>query len=432
MLPSRALTFAVFLCSCLPLAAQAPENPDPRQRIRAARDLAKQGSDAIPKLQALLTDPAVEVRIEAVKAIVEIGTKASLEPLIQATRDGDPEVQIRTADGLVNYYLPGYVRTGLSASLRRIGNAFMAKFTDTNDQVIDPYIEVRPEVIAALGRLARSGTGVESRANAARACGVLRGRAALDDLYDALHSRDSQIIYESLIAIRKIGNPSAAPRIAFLLRDLDEKVQVAAIETSGLLRNREALPDLRNVLADPASNKIRRAALSAIAMIADQASRPDFLRYLADKDEGMRGAAAEGLARLKNPSDLPALEKAFNEERKMSPRLSLAFALVMLGKSEISEFSPLRYLLNTLNSAAWRGVSRAFLIELARDPAFRRPIQDAAANGTKAEKIELAPILGLSGGQDTLACLEALSHDSDADVAEAGINALRTLKARLP
>jgi hypothetical protein len=146
----------------------------------------------------------------------------------------------------------------------------------------------------------------------------------------------------------------------------------------------------------------------------------------------MRGAAAEGLARLKNPADLPALEKAFNEERKMSPRLSLAFALVMLGKSEISEFSPLRYLLNTLNSAAWRGVSRAFLIELARDPALRRPIQDAAANGTKAEKIELAQILGLSGGQDTLACLETLSHDSDTEVAEAGISALRTLKARLP
>jgi HEAT repeat protein len=186
------------------------------------------------------------------------------------------------------------------------------------------------------------------------------------------------------------------------------------------------------VLADPASSRVRRSALGAIAMIPDEASRPDYLRYLSDKDDGMRAAAAEGLARLKNPSDLPLVEKAFNEERKMAPRLSQAFALVMLGKSEVGELSPLRYLINSLNSVAWRGVSRAFLIELARDPAIRRTIQNATPSGTKAEKIELAEILARSGDKDTLACLEALSHDPDTEVAEAGLNASRILKARLP
>jgi HEAT repeat protein len=422
----------VLLCSWLPLAAQAPGNSDPKQRIRAARDLAKQGSGGIAKLQSMLGDPVVEVRIEAVKAIVEIGTGASLGPLIQATRDSDAEVEIRATDGLVNFYVPGYVRTGLSASLRRIGNVFTAKFTDNNDQAIDPYVEVRPEVVAALGKLAANATTVEARANAARACGILRGRSALSDLYEALHSRDGQLIYECLVAIRKIGDASAAPHIAFLLRDLDEKVQVTVIETTGLLQNREALADLRRVLADPASSRVRRSALGAIAMIPDEASRPDYLRYLSDKDDGMRAAAAEGLARLKNPSDLPLVEKAFNEERKMAPRLSQAFALVMLGKSEVGELSPLRYLINSLNSVAWRGVSRAFLIELARDPAIRRTIQNATPSGTKAEKIELAEILARSGDKDTLACLEALSHDPDTEVAEAGLNASRILKARLP
>lgn len=429
---SSTLAFAVCLCSWLPLAAQEPPNSDPKQRIRAVRDLAKLGSDAIARLQPMLADPVPDVRIEVVKAIVEIGTRASLDPLIQATQDNDPEVQIRATDGLVNYYLPGYVRTGLSASLRRAGTALKARFTDTNDQVVDPYVPVRPEVVAALGKLARGGASMESRANAARACGILRGQAALPDLYQALRSKDDQVIYESLTAIQKIRDPSAAPRIAFLLRDLNEKVQVTAIETTGLLRNREALPDLRALLADPRGNKVRRATLVAVAMIPDEASRPDYLRYLTDKDEGMRAAAAEGLARLKNPSDLPMLQKAFNEERKMSPRLSLAFALVMLGKPEVSEFSPLQYLINSLNSSAWRGVSRAFLIELTRDPAIRLSAQDATRKGTKDEKIQLAQILATSGDKDTLACLEALSHDLDTDVAEAAIGALRTLKARLP
>jgi len=77
----------------------------------------------------------------------------------------------------------------------------------------------------------------------------------------------------------------------------------------------------------------------------------------------------------------------------MSPRLSQAFALVMLGQSEAGELSPLRYLVNSLNSVAWRGVSRAFLIELARDPAIRRTLQNATPSAAKAEKIELADIL---------------------------------------
>jgi hypothetical protein len=49
----------------------------------------------------------------------------------------------------------------------------------------------------------------------------------------------------------------------------------------------------------------------------------------------------------------------------------------------------------------------------------------------KDERIGLAPILARSGGADTLPYLEALSHDSDSDVAEAALDALRTLKTRL-
>ena len=50
----------------------------------------------------------------------------------------------------------------------------------------------------------------------------------------------------------------------------------------------------------------------------------------------MRAAAAEGYARLRNPADLPMLQKAWQDEGKTPPRLSLAFAQVMLGKTEIS------------------------------------------------------------------------------------------------
>jgi HEAT repeat protein len=402
-------------------------------RPKDVRNLAKQGSTALPRLTELLRNPDLDIRLEAVKAITEVGTPGSLAPLVQATADNDPELQIRATDGLVNFYLPGYVQTGFGASIKRVGTSIKGKFTDTNDQVIDAFVVPRPDVIQALGTLVRSGASMEARANAARALGILRAKPAVPDLVAALRSKDKDtlVIYESLIALQKIRDESAAPGIAFLLRDLDQRVQLAAIETVGLLQNKSSVPQLLDVLEHSRSNKVKRAALTALAMLPDEKSRAVYSKYLHDKDDGLRAAAAEGFARLKNPADLPMLESAFKDENKMAPRLSLAFAQVMLGKTQVAEFSPLQLLINTLNSVGYRGVAYAFLVELARNPALRPPIYHAAEIGTKDEKIYLARILAVSGGQDSVACLEKLSHDADNDVSQEGLRALRTLKARL-
>jgi len=420
----RNLKSGLVLLLCSLLSGQV-------MRPKDVREMAKGGSNAIPQLQALLKNPDLDVRIEAVKSIVDIGTQRSLDPLIEATRDSDAAVQIHATDGLVNFYLPGYVRTGLGAKLQRVGKGIKGKFTDTNDQVIEAYIQVRPEVIAALGKLARGGVSMESRANAARAIGILRGREAIPDLLEAMKSKDGAVIYESLIAIQKIRDKDVAPKLRYLLRDLDEKVQLAAIETNGILQNKEALPDLVDVLNRARSMKVRRAALTAIAMIPDDSSRALFNRYLSDKDDALRGAAAEGFARLKNPADRPTVQKAFDEEGKPSPRLSMAFALVSMGAVEMSEFSPLQLLVNTLNSRARQGEALALLIELARDPQIRASLYPALTTGAKDEKIYLARVMARSGDKDSLTPLEKVSHDVDADVAQEGLRALQNLRARL-
>jgi hypothetical protein len=103
----------------------------------------------------------------------------------------------------------------------------------------------------------------------------------------------------------------------------------------------------------------------------------------------------------------------------------------MLGKTEISEFSPLQSLINGLNSVGYKGVAYAFLVEVARNPALRPALYHAVEIGTKDEKVYLARVLAVSGGQDTVQCLEKLSHDGDGEVASEGLRALRTLKARL-
>jgi HEAT repeat protein len=144
----------------------------------------------------------------------------------------------------------------------------------------------------------------------------------------------------------------------------------------------------------------------------------------------MRSAAAEGYARLGNQADLPMLEKAWQDEGKTPARLALAFALVMLGKSEVSEFSPLQNLINTLNSAAYRDVAYAYLVEAGRDSRVRQALYPPLENGTREEKISLARVLARSGDKESIPRLEKLSNDADSEVAQEGLRALRTLGAK--
>jgi HEAT repeat protein len=421
----RALSAILFVfASLLPVAAQDVKPKD-------VREVAKGGANAIPKLRQYLKNQPPDVRAEAVKQLTEVGTAASLDPLILATQDDDPEMQVLATDGLVNFYSPGYVKTGLSGSLRKVGTTIKGKFTDTNDLVIDGYVTVRADVISAIAKLVKGGVNADARANAAHAEGILRGRAAVPELVEAVHSKDTDVIYESLVALQKIRDESTGPSIAFRLHDLDPKVQIAAIQTTGVLLNKAAVPDLVDALNRARDAKVKREALTAIAMLPMPESRNLYAVYMHDKDDRLRAAAAEGYARLRDPADLPMIQKAWQEEGKTAPRLSLAFAQVMLGKNELSEFSPLRFLINNLNSASYNGVAFPFLVELARDSAVRQALYAPLGTGTKDEKIGLARVLARSGDSGSVAPLETLSKDNDPAVAQEGLRALRTLQSRM-
>jgi HEAT repeat protein len=423
----------LFFSAVLTFAQTDPkqEQNDARQRVKAVRAMVSQGQDAIPKIVPYIRDADIAVRLEAVKALDDLGGPKTVDGLVEATRDNDPEIQIRATDGLVNVYLPGYLKNGLSGSLKRAGDSIRAKFTDTNDQIIDTYVEVPLPVIQALGRLARSGVSFESRANAARALGILRGQAAVPDLLEALNSKDNRLMYEALVALQKIRDPAAGPGLAFLLHDLDEKVRIAALQATGILRNQKAAPEIREAIDHPLTPKTQREALEALAMIADPADRGIFLRYLNDKDDALRAAAAEGLARLKNPGDRVVLDKVFEGERSANARLSEAFAIVALGSRLMSEFSPLQYLINNLNVKAYRNVAIAFLTEVARDYEVRQTIYPVLGHASRDEKTGLSIVLARSGDRDSETYLDALAKDSDPEVMQEGTRSLRTLRTRV-
>ncbi len=338
----------VLLCTAAlalvwqPLFAQDASGQTKKEKISSIRDSGKRDSQAIPLIAKYLKDPDVDVREEAVKAIINIGTQYSLEPLIEATHDNDANLQSQALDGLVNFYLPGYVTTGgLSRSFTRVGKRIKSTLSNRNDQTIDPGVLVRPDVVEAIAGVITGGASLEARANAARAAGVLRGRTALPALEKALQSKDSDLIFESLVALQKIGDISAGPSVAFLARDFNERVQTTALETLGVLHVTDAAPQIRQVIGRPRNNKVRRAGLGALAMLGLPEDRSIFQEYVDNKDSDLRIAAFEGLGRIRDPQDFPALEKAFNDETNLKPRLAAAFGLASEGKLDTTEFSPL-------------------------------------------------------------------------------------------
>src|SRR5277367_1575046 len=128
---------AYFICFIVTISALA-------QTPKDVRAVAKQGPTAIPTVAQYLNSASVDTRVEAVKQLIALGGKDIIDPLIRATHDADAEVQIRATDGLVNYYLPGFVKQGLGSSVIRAGASIKARFSDTNDQTIDAFVIVRP------------------------------------------------------------------------------------------------------------------------------------------------------------------------------------------------------------------------------------------------------------------------------------------------
>jgi HEAT repeat protein len=424
-------TLFLMLLTFSPTVAHAQveglSDPQPKQRIRAIKQLADtKEARFIPELARVLKDPVLDVRLEAVSAITQIGTQDSLEPLMSATRDASPEMQVAAVDGLVNFYQYGYVKTGWLNSVKDFARNIKSRFSRPEPVIIDPYVQVNAEVVNTIGRIVVGGSSMESRANAARAAGILRGKGAVPQLQEALLSKNTMLILESVHALKKIGDISAGPSMVFLLRDLDKDVKLSVTQAMGQLQVSESIPELVGIVKTSDDKKIRREALVALAKLPNNGQEDLFRLYLRDREDDIRAAAAEGIGRIGNASDLKLVSEAFAREKDESARLSMAFAQVYLGDLNYTS-----YLLDGLNSSIHRGEARPFLIELARKPEVLAKLYEPLTTGTIDQKRELATVVAWSGTRESLPYLEKLSQDPNTQVAQAAIQAMKNLQARL-
>ncbi len=420
------------LLVCAATCAQTDQY-SPKQRIATVRGLGKRGADAVPALTAYLADPDRDIRVEAVKAIIRIGGEPTLTPLVKATHDSDREVEIRATDGLVNVYVPGYVAHGMTGPLTRGLRQAKTVFGTRNDQVIAPDVTARHDVAQALGDEVTRAADSDARTNAARAAGILRAQPAVPALAGSLRAHESQLIFESLVALQKIKDPSAGPAVSPVTRDLDQRIQITALQTVGVLRSQASAPDVRDALKMAKDAKVRRAALSALASLGLAEDRPIFLSYLTDSDADLKVAALEGLGRIREPDDFPALQAAYNEPNAdWEIHLAAAFALVSEGKVDTGEFSPLPYLIESLSTKGKSETAGGYLTELARRDDVEAGLLSEIKNTNHAQKLALCSVLGQSQTDKAVPVLTDLTRDTDPDVALAASRALKTIEARRP
>jgi HEAT repeat protein len=416
-----------FGVCCLTAAADTQ-----KQTIQSIRDLGKGDEKSLPALSKYLSDPDRDIRNEAVKAIIKIDTMRSIDPLLTAIRDNDPEIQYRAIDGLVNAYVPGYVtRSNVTGYLTKGVRQVKSFFTERNDTVVDPDVKVRPDIAPALSEKITGGNGMDVRSDAALAAGILRASGTVPALEQGLRSKDTDVIFESLIALQKIKDPAAGPSVDFLAHDLDDRVQTTALETLGILKSLTSADDIRSAFKNARNAKVQRAALEALAMLGLSADRPLFQQNLESTDAELRASALEGLGRIREPDDYPKLQAAFNQgDTDWRVHEAAAFAMVMEGDNNPEELGPLQFLVEGFSLRQRANVSAAYLSEVAQKPETRAALGKILPEALKDRKIGILNVLSSIGTPDSIQIIQGYTADKDRDVAFAAMRAARIAQTR--
>lgn len=259
-------------------------------RIRAARALAEEGSpEAVEALcAALVADPFWGVRAEIADKLGERGGERAAAALIGALKDPHPKARRRvvTALGAVR-------RPEVAAALK--------------DHGTDPSVQVEGEIAKSLGRLRdpearawcerlldRPSWGEVLRSRAAEGLGALRDRAVLPALLKLTAPElPTRARAAACAALGRLGDEveevrtDALERLLELAEGDNFRVQVAAINALGVLKDPRAMAVLARVHAQAGDGRCRRLAFEAMASIRAGRTTPEGLQNLRREVESL-------------------------------------------------------------------------------------------------------------------------------------------------
>ena len=371
-------------------------NPDPKVRLSAIRLLRESRyPDSVGPIAALVTDPVDVVQLEAIAAelslfLVEDIPEKKRVALLVEVRNAAQAPTAFEAGSLAVWSLP--VPPELVRGLLQA--------------VDDENPKVRLEAIYTLGTIARPPLADES----------------VPQLIKALDHYDPAIRTGAARVIGRLQVKTAGDALIRATNDSNAGVRFAAMRALGAIREDRAVQALTEQFNFYGKGEGAWSALDALARIANPSSVPLFKARLADKDHFLRRAAAEGLARTGDTSEISALQMAAGSDPSPMGRTAMAFALQKLGQNYIPR------LVESMTSAKTAPQTADYLLELGPSivPTLLPHLQDPSP----AIRGNVAQVIGALGGPAAEAALQPLTQDRDRDVAQAATRALRQLKTR--
>jgi HEAT repeat protein len=393
----------VFAWSASALAQQARfddvirnlRNPDPRIRLAAVQLLRESKfPEAIGPLAPLVNDPIDQIQLEAIAAelsfflVQDVPAKKRVGLLVEVRNPGRAPVAFEMGPLAV---WPRPVPPALVDSLLKA--------------VDDENSKVRSEAIYAFGTIARPPLP----------------ESAVASLIKALDHYDPSIRAAAARVAGRLEVRAAGDALIKAVNDSQAPVRYAAMRALGDIRERRAVQALTEQFNFYGKGEGAWSALDALAHLADPSTVPLFKAHLADRDPFLRRASAEGLARVGDGSEVPALEIGAGNDSSEMVRAAMAFALQKLGRNYIPR------LVESLDSEKEAPQVAAYLIELG--PSIAAQLLPLLQDPSPAIRANVATVLGALGGDAAAAALQPLTQDKDRSVAQSATRAIERIKA---
>ncbi|MBL8155686.1 MAG: HEAT repeat domain-containing protein [Anaerolineae bacterium] len=170
----------------------------------------------------------------------------------------------------------------------------------------------RLEPASTLNLLSKArGSHNSERKLAIWALGELRERAAVPDLIDLLQDSDADISAEAAVALGKIRDHNALPRLAHLIRIGSWKTRRTALES--LIEYGSSGVEVLTELAQSEDTETRLLALEVIGTVQEPQVTDILIRASADAQVEVRAIAIHGLSQNKDERTLDCLMRSMND-----------------------------------------------------------------------------------------------------------------------
>ena len=371
-----------------------------------------------------LRNPDPKVRMSALQLLRDAQHLEAIKPVAPLVNDAVEEIQLEAIATELSFYLvedvPAKRKVGLVVEVRSKGVA--PQLFERGALVAWPR-HVPPELVDSLLK-ALDDDGARVRSEAAYTLGIIGPTPLTDDasarLIKALDHYDPAIRAAAARVIGRLQVKSAADTLIKTINDSSAQVRFASMRALGELKQETAVQALTEQLKYYGKGEGAWSALDALARIAHPSSVPLFKSRLNDKDEFIRRAAAEGLARTNDASELATLQSGASTDPSPMARAAMTFAMQKLGQNYLAR------LVDFLNSSRLVPQVQSYLIELgpsivpALTPRLQEPDPDVRAH--------VAEVLGALGDPSTVAVLDPLTKDRDRGVITAATQAIDRIK----